>query len=252
MPKKTFHIILLISVSLIAVYGVYCFIQKANAPTIPLDNNGIIDPLNATYNIENQPINLINGRYEKATVPGSSTLTRYSVWGEPAYGDFNGDGTSDAAIVIVGDGGSSGTFYYLAAIMGEKGTDKGTGTNGALLGDRITMQRLYFRDRRVVAEYLDRKTDEPMTSIPTIQMSPKFIVENGIISQVPDAEFDGNNCLKSGGRITTTLCCQSVSDFPNTCMIGACGCSPVYSHQVQACECQEGKCFDGSQCVDIK
>jgi hypothetical protein len=57
------------------------------------------------------------------------------------------------------------------------------------------------------------------------------------------------SCKSSGGTVSTGLCCQSVSDFPNTCLIGACGCSPGNSHEIKTCECPEGKCFDGNQCV---
>jgi hypothetical protein len=65
--------------------------------------------------------------------------------------------------------------------------------------------------------------------------------------------FDLHNeervCLNSGGTIKTGFCCESVHDFPNTCSIGACGCSPASSHEVKICDCGPGKCFDGSKCV---
>ncbi len=56
-------------------------------------------------------------------------------------------------------------------------------------------------------------------------------------------------CLSSGGEISTAFCCSSVGDFPNTCAIGACGCAAQNSHQVNICDCGAGKCFDGSKCV---
>jgi hypothetical protein len=56
-------------------------------------------------------------------------------------------------------------------------------------------------------------------------------------------------CINSGGTIVTQLCCQSVTDFPNSCLIGACGCSQENSHEIKVCECPEDKCFDGSGCV---
>jgi hypothetical protein len=56
-------------------------------------------------------------------------------------------------------------------------------------------------------------------------------------------------CLGSGGTVTTATCCTSVSDFPNTCGIGACGCAPDESHEVRVCTCAAGSCFDGTACV---
>jgi len=58
-------------------------------------------------------------------------------------------------------------------------------------------------------------------------------------------------CLNSGGTVSTASCCQTASDFPNSCLIGACGCSLENSHQVKTCDCGEGKCWDGENCVVI-
>lgn len=57
------------------------------------------------------------------------------------------------------------------------------------------------------------------------------------------------DCTDSGGSIVTNNCCKSAGDFPNSCLIGACGCSPENSHSVKFCECPEGKCWDGHSCV---
>lgn len=56
-------------------------------------------------------------------------------------------------------------------------------------------------------------------------------------------------CQQSGGTVTKSSCCLSSSDFPNTCRIGACGCSAEYSHPVNVCRCPTGKCWNGSGCV---
>ena len=56
-------------------------------------------------------------------------------------------------------------------------------------------------------------------------------------------------CINSGGTVGTSMCCKSASDFPNNCLIGACGCAPINSHEVKVCNCPQGKCFDGNACV---
>ncbi len=56
-------------------------------------------------------------------------------------------------------------------------------------------------------------------------------------------------CEAEGGEVSTGLCCESVGDFPNNCLIGACGCAPEYSHEVLTCTCPQGMCWDGSHCV---
>ena len=57
------------------------------------------------------------------------------------------------------------------------------------------------------------------------------------------------SCTNSGGTVETTSCCLATSDFPNLCTLGACGCSPGDSHNVQTCNCGTDKCFDGDKCV---
>ena len=57
------------------------------------------------------------------------------------------------------------------------------------------------------------------------------------------------SCINSGGTVSKSLCCESVNDFPNTCLIGACGCPPKYSHEVRTCNCGADKCFNGRKCI---
>jgi hypothetical protein len=56
-------------------------------------------------------------------------------------------------------------------------------------------------------------------------------------------------CTNSGGAVGTSQCCKSSGDFPNTCLIGACGCALTNSHEVKVCNCPAGKCFDGNKCI---
>jgi len=57
-------------------------------------------------------------------------------------------------------------------------------------------------------------------------------------------------CIDSGGELTTSFCCLTTDDFPDTCAVGACGCAPEDSHEVRICDCGAGMCFDGSECVE--
>ena len=53
------------------------------------------------------------------------------------------------------------------------------------------------------------------------------------------------SCLASGGTVAKEMCCKSAPDFPDTCLIGACGCSPENSKETLVCQCGDGMCFDG-------
>jgi len=76
---------------------------------------------------------------------------------------------------------------------------------------------------------------------PTVKISTESTPSNA--SDIEQA------CINSGGNVTTQLCCQSANDFPNTCLVGACGCSSGNSHEIKVCSCPEDECFDGSQCA---
>jgi hypothetical protein len=58
-------------------------------------------------------------------------------------------------------------------------------------------------------------------------------------------------CLTSGGTVGEGLCCASVEDFPNTCLVGACACSAEFSHAVKTCTCPAGMCFNGTACMKV-
>jgi hypothetical protein len=55
-------------------------------------------------------------------------------------------------------------------------------------------------------------------------------------------------CRDAGGTVTTGTCCAGASDFPNTCGLGVCGCSPAASRPLPLCECPGG-CWNGSACT---
>ena len=56
-------------------------------------------------------------------------------------------------------------------------------------------------------------------------------------------------CINAGGEVSTSSCCKTTGDFPDLCLIGACGCSPENSHEVKICDCGPDKCFNGSECI---
>lgn len=88
-----------------------------------------------------------------------------------------------------------------------------------------------------------------MSKIFIIVIVAVVIVVVGLIYLWLDKE---QACLISGGTVITSFCCNATGDFPNTCLIGACGCAPNYSHEVKVCDCGADKCFNGIFCRKIK
>jgi hypothetical protein len=140
------------------------------------------DPFNATFIIEGTRICLLNGHFEREAALGSGMEIKTSVFGKPAYGDIDGDGCEDAAMVIVHDPGGSGTFFYVAAALKVDGAYHGT--NGVLLGDRISPQDIKIRNGVVVANYTDRRPEESMAITPSIGKSKYLTINNGLLSEI--------------------------------------------------------------------
>jgi hypothetical protein len=257
MLKKTTIIIVSLAFIAGATYWIYQKISESKN-LIPPDNGPVVDinffkPLDATYIIEEDSVTLINGKAEKEISSGSASKIEVAVWGEPDKGDLTGDGISDAALVITYSAGGSGTFYYIAAALNGSDSGKTVGTNAILLGDRIAPQNISISDGEIIINYADRKKSEPMIIQPSIGITRRFRVENSSLKETtPEEAVREYNCAMSGGSIKDSLCCKSASDFPNSCLIGACGCSPGNSHEVKVCDCGIDKCFDGRDCSAIK
>lgn len=119
---------------------------------------GAPDPKSATYLVEGAAITLASGRAETTMI-----------FGEPVFGDINGDGLADAAVMLVQEPGGTGTFYYLAAAVN---TGSGyQGTNALFLGDRIAPQNVSVSDGVIIANFAERGPNEPFTTRPSFGRS---------------------------------------------------------------------------------
>ena len=156
---------------------------KAGKEMIPLATGGLAtDPLNAAYVVGRRSIKLSDGRSEIVEAPGSATRTKISVFGKPVYGDIDGDGEEDTALLLVEDPGGSGTFYYVAASINLDGAYRGT--NAVLLGDRIAPQNVRIRNGVIFANYADRQEGEPMASRPSVGKSKYLTLREGALVEI--------------------------------------------------------------------
>jgi len=147
-----------------------------------LERGAAADPLHASYVVEGQDVRLVAGRGEVKAAPGSAMKIRTSVFGKPVYGDLNGDGVDDAALLLVQQAGGTGTFYYVAAALNVNGAYRGT--NAVLLGDRVAPQNVAIRNGLVVANYADRRPEEPMSAAPSVGKSKYLILKDGALAAV--------------------------------------------------------------------
>jgi hypothetical protein len=153
-----------------------------------------LDPFHASYQVEGRGIQLKGGRHEVRAAPGSATMVRTFVFGQPAYGDLDGDGDEDAVLLLVHLPGGSGTFYYIAAALFED--DKYFGTNAVFIGDRVAPQTLIIRDEVVVCNYADRRPGEAMAVSPSIGQSRYLTIRKGNLTAL--RKLEGREQVLSG------------------------------------------------------
>lgn len=175
--KKAVFLIILIA---LVAGGLYVWGQQGGDGG-PQQKNAE-DPFNTTYVVEGASVTLNLGSAESEAAPGSASKLVTKVFGEPVYGDLDGDGDDDAAVFLAQDGGGSGTFYYAAAAVNEDGAYKGT--RAIFLGDRIAPQTIEIREGFLIANYADRNAGEAMTAVPTVGASMYAALANGDLVKI--------------------------------------------------------------------
>ncbi|RJP93687.1 MAG: hypothetical protein C4518_05750 [Desulfobacteraceae bacterium] len=134
------------------------------------------NPDNACYFIEKQAVCLNNGQFEVAAASDSASKIKTAIFGEPVFGDLDGNGSKDAVMFLTQSSGGSGTFYYVAAALNMHGSF--SGTHAIFLGDRISPHTIAIQDRMIIINYTDRKVNEPMSTPSSIGIS-RYIALNG-------------------------------------------------------------------------
>lgn len=181
------------------IYAVWMNRDREPVQNQPVPPVVVVDPLNATYLINDRSITLVKGKAE--TGAGSAKVST-SIVGQPAMGDLNGDGINDAALFITQTTGGSGAFYYVAASMDASSGMRGT--NALLLGDRITPQNIGIKNGGIVANYVDRKKGEPMTTAPSVGVRAYFSVNGLLLNRI--ASPAGTISFLSSKEVSTKYC----------------------------------------------
>jgi len=137
------------------------------------------DPRNGSYKIEGKTAAMKNGEVNVQVDTGVFVNYKYF---QQADGLLNEDLIEDSGVIIVGDAGGSGTFYYAAALVSKP--NGWEGTNGILLGDRIAPQTIDVNDDMFIVNYADRKPGEAFTVAPSVGKTRYFQVRNGVLVEV--------------------------------------------------------------------
>jgi heat shock protein HslJ len=150
---------------------------------------------NAVYNSEwpqDGLAQLTDGEYRKPIMEGSATELVIRLM-DVVFGDLDGDGVSDAAVVLVTDPGGSGTFFELAAVVNRDGNPEHVATT--FLGDRAQIEALSIEAGQIVVEMITHGPDDPMccptqqvVQTYTLQGDELVLVSSEIVSSEPASD----------------------------------------------------------------
>ncbi len=161
-------------------------IPEPTAGTIP---NLTLDQLrNLTYPIDLAPdgaAQLVDGSFSAPAAPDSAAEIVIDLSDSFAYGDINGDGVPDAAVVLVAQTGGSGIFYYLAPVLNQDGTPDPL--TPELLGDRVELQSLAIAGEQIDVEMITAGPDDPLCC-PTQQSSRTFALSGRELELVAESD----------------------------------------------------------------
>ena len=133
---RTNHIGLLI----IAAVGLMLLSCATTKPQGPLTSEALMNGVYRSNWALLGRVKLTNGIFRESFIPSSSTQIVVRM-GEPiATGDLNGDKVDDAAVILISNPGTAGTYYDIAAVLNVEGVPYNIATEP--LGEDIQVKSL--------------------------------------------------------------------------------------------------------------
>ena len=141
-----------------------------------------------------------------------------------AFGDLNGDGVDDAAVLLGENGGGSGVFVSLIAMINANGEPMQAGS--AFIDDRALINNLSINVGRIVLDAMIHGPNDPMVD-PTKKVTETFhLAKNGLVleqyvSYTPDSQVRSIsiNNPKNGDTVEGAIQVQGempIGPFENT------------------------------------
>ncbi len=99
-----------------------------------------------------------------------------------AFGDLNGDGVPDAAVILRTFAGASGVLVEMAAILNEKGTPRQAAV--LMLGNKVGVETLSIQSGEIVVYINKHRKDDPLCC-PSLWVTERYKLEGGRLLAVP-------------------------------------------------------------------
>jgi len=125
---------------------------------------------------------LVDGEYEEEIVPGAASKIIIVFYPEMyAFGDLDGDGVEDAAVVLATSGGGSGTFISLEAVINDNGTPNHVAT--AFLGDRVQINSVAIEAGVITVDMVTHGPEDPLCC-PTLEVTQRYELQGDELVQL--------------------------------------------------------------------
>jgi len=131
-------------------------------------SGAFIDPLNHSYSIEGEIVNLTDGS-ARVRIAGTTAFVTTEAVANTVFTDLTADDKKDAVQILIQQTGGSGTFYYLSVAASDDRV-----IDSYFLGDRIKIEAVNVVDKNMVVTYLDRGKAQAMSDQPVVSMTKRF------------------------------------------------------------------------------
>jgi hypothetical protein len=151
-------------------------IPPTTAPVATTSGGLTLDMLkNGTYHTPTygKTFTLANGSYSEGSGATAFSVQMLDVY---AFGDLNGDGKNDAAILLAENGGGSGEFESVVAVVDQNGTPHQQSL--AQLGDRVLVKSADISSGVIHLDLFVQGPNDPMCCPSLAQKQNYWLIDN--------------------------------------------------------------------------
>jgi hypothetical protein len=146
------------------------------APSTPAAAGLTLDMLkNGSYHTPNydRTVTLVNGAYSNGSSTDPFSVQMLDAY---AFGDLNGDGKADAAIILAENGGGTGQFESVIAVTDQNGAPHQQSL--ALLGDRVKINSVDISSGVIHLDMLVQGPNDPLCCPSLAQNQNFWLIDN--------------------------------------------------------------------------
>jgi len=118
---------------------------------------------NASYQLvfqdSHKTVQLTNGSYQNGTDPISTDYARVDLISQMAFGDLNGDGIGDAAVLLAENYGGTGVFVSVVVMINQNG--KSVQAGAQMIDDRPMINSISIKDGQIFLDATIHGPNDP-------------------------------------------------------------------------------------------